>query len=94
MSGTFSSRATRYCDKRDDDRMTIRDWLKIVGIGMICVGLLSFPLGFGMSPKRDLSAFSNLADLGVLIRFGMASLVIGGVLLATSLFIPRSDNDE
>jgi len=74
--------------------MSIRDWLKIVGIGMICVGLLSFPLGFGISPKRDLSAFSNLADLGVLIRFGMASLVLGGVLLAASLFFPRPDNDD
>jgi hypothetical protein len=45
--------------------MNAREWMQAAGIVMIGMGLLCFPIGFGMSPKRDISAFSNLADLSL-----------------------------
>ncbi len=59
--------------------------LRIGGIVAACVGLLCLPLGFGVSPKRDLSAFSRIADTGAFVKIGLA-LIFGGLL---AVFVSR-----
>ena len=41
--------------------------LRIAGVASIAGGALCFPVGYGVNPKRDLSVFSNLADMGLFI---------------------------
>ena len=41
-------------------------FLRIAGAATAAAGLLCLPVGYGIDPKRDLSAFSNLADIGIL----------------------------
>jgi hypothetical protein len=55
------------------------------------MGLLCFPIGFGASPKRDTSAFSNFADLGIFFKAGLILLTVGLLLLVITLFIPRQN---
>jgi hypothetical protein len=64
--------------------MTLSDWLRLIGVALIGAGLLCFPVGFGVNPERDLSAFFNLADLGWFVKAGTGLLVSGGILLLAS----------
>ena len=50
--------------------MTLADWLRGIGAALIGVGIICFPVGLGVSPKRDLSRFDNLADLGLFVKAG------------------------
>lgn len=42
-------------------------FLRIAGVASAAVGVLCLQVGYGISPKRDLSAFSNLADMGIFL---------------------------
>jgi len=39
--------------------MTLADWLRGIGAALIGVGIMCFPVGLGVNPKRDLSRFNT-----------------------------------
>jgi len=69
--------------------MTLKEWLRAIGIVILCIGLLCFPIGIGVSPKRDTSVFFNLADLGLFIQAGLALVTAGLALLLSSVLAPH-----
>lgn len=77
--------------------MRSRGWPKLIlrigGILCFAVGLLCLPLGYGVSPKRDLSVFSNLADMHAFIRAGLLLIAVGAAAFAVSHLLP-GDIDE
>jgi hypothetical protein len=67
--------------------------LRIGGAGLAAIGVMCLPVGFGISPKRDLNLFSNIADLGAFVQTGVILIAIG--LLAVGLsFAVRGELDE
>ena len=68
--------------------MTIKDLFGVAGVTVFGVGLLCIPAGLGTSPKRDLSRFFNLADMGLFWKWGAALVVIGLVLIVISMMLP------
>jgi hypothetical protein len=52
------------------------------------IGLLGLPLGYGVSPKRDLSVFYNLTDMGVFIEAAFVLILFGLSALVVSCFLP------
>jgi|GEM_PF-4626329 len=66
-------------------------WVRGIGIVVALIGLLSFKLAPGINPKRDLSRFHNLADLGIFIEYGLILVVVGTVLFLISFAIPPHD---
>ena len=67
--------------------MRINDWILIIAIFLICIGVMCFPVGFGVSPKRSLSLFDNLTNLGAFFKIGLILFLTGTVLLIISLLI-------
>ncbi len=69
--------------------MTLREMLRVFGIIAILIGGLCFPVGYGISPERDLSAFHNLADLGMFQRVGTILVGAGAAVLVASRLMKR-----
>ena len=67
--------------------MIMTDWIKTTGIVLIALGILSFPVGFGASPKRNTSAFSTFADLGLFWKVGLILIASGLLALIVSAII-------
>jgi hypothetical protein len=61
--------------------MTTRDWLRLIGIAILAVGAMCFPLEMGINPKRDLSLFNNFADTGAYWKIGVILTPIGLLIL-------------
>jgi uncharacterized protein YjeT (DUF2065 family) len=78
---------------REDLLRRVAAALRVVGIVAVAPGVLCVPLGYGRSPKRDLSAFSNLADLGIFWRAGLVLLALGALILAASFLVPESEDE-
>jgi hypothetical protein len=66
----------------------ITPWLRSAGIVIFLLGVACMPLGVGISPKRDLSVFNNLADAGLFIKAGLVIAAIGVVLFFLSFLLP------
>lgn len=64
--------------------MTASDWLPGGGYVLIVLGLGCFPFGSGASPKRDLDAFNNLADVGLFWKAGVGLVGMGVLCLIAS----------
>lgn len=64
--------------------------LRIAGVASSAIGIMCLPVGFGSSPKRDLSAFFNLADVGEFVRVGLTLIAIGAVMFMVS-YLGRGD---
>jgi heme/copper-type cytochrome/quinol oxidase subunit 1 len=69
-----------------------KEWVRIIGVLVTAAGLLCLPVGIGVSPKRDLSFFSNLADLNILLEIGAICMTIGVLFLVVSLFLPCGED--
>jgi len=68
--------------------------LQMGGVVLFLLGIICLPAGYGLSPKRNLSAFNNLADLGAFIKMGLVLMGIGLVAFFISYFVPgESDPD-
>ena len=65
-----------------------KPFLRVGGIVAILVGLTCLPLGYGVSPKRDLSVFNNIVDTGAFVEIGFALIAGGLAALALSRFVP------
>lgn len=72
----------------------VKFFLRIAGFVSFALGITCLPLGYGINPKRDLSAFNNLADTGVLVTLGLILMAIGAVLLLGSWLLPGQDPDD
>jgi hypothetical protein len=46
-----------------------------------------------VSPKRDLSAFENAADLGAFVKPGLGLIGVGLVVVALSYLLPKNRID-
>jgi hypothetical protein len=68
--------------------MSLNQWFKVVGLLLLIIGGMFLPVGFGVSPKRDLSVFFNSADLGVFWKTGLVLLCMGLFLLIVSRLLP------
>ena len=62
--------------------------LRIGGIVGSLVGLMALPLGRGVSPKRDLSAFYLITDTGAFVKIALALVVAGLIAMILSLLVP------
>ena len=68
--------------------------LRIAGVGSIAGGVLCLPVGYGVNPRRDLSVFNNLADMGMFVTAGLTLLGVGAVLLAVSWLLHRGEPED
>ena len=66
--------------------------MRIIGVCVSAAGLLCLPIGIGVSPKRDLSLFHNLADLNSFFEIGVLLVITGLLFLVVSLFLPRGED--
>ena len=66
----------------------ITPWFRAAGILILAIGVLCLPLGIGISPKRDLSVFSNLADAGLFIKAGLVIAAVGVFIVFLSFLLP------
>jgi hypothetical protein len=51
-------------------------------------------LGFGVSPKRDLSAFFNLADMGMFLKAAAVLIPIGFIIFAVGYMLPGGEPED
>jgi hypothetical protein len=68
--------------------------LRILGVASAAGGLVCLPVGYGISPKRDLSVFNNLADTGMFVTLGLILMSVGAVMLALSCFLPGEEPED
>ena len=66
----------------------IKSWLRAAGIVIFALGGLCLPLGVGISPKRDLNVFHNLADAGLFNKAGFVIAAVGLVIFFLSFLLP------
>jgi len=64
--------------------MTARNWLIIVGVFLIAVGLACFP-GFGLGPEAQTSAFHRIANRGAFWKSGIVFTGLGLLVLIASV---------
>jgi hypothetical protein len=79
--------------EREWRRGYARTVVRIIGITLLLIGAGALPVGFGVSPKRDLGAFENAADLGAFVKPGVVLIGAGLVTVVLSCFFPKSRID-
>jgi hypothetical protein len=67
--------------------------IRLAGILVLLLGGMFIPIGHGVSPKRDLSAFNNLADMGAFLTWAVALIGIGIVLIVVAVLLPGRFED-
>lgn len=77
MAGVSCSRVER-----------LKTRIRLVGFGLLLLGGMFMPIGYGVSPKRDLSAFSNLADMGAFLKSGVVLMCAGVVVILAAVLLP------
>ena len=73
--------------------MTTKEWIQSTGVVLVAVGFGCFPLGYGVSPKRDTSLFNNFADLGAFVKYGLTLLTLGATMMLLSFLMPRDKGE-
>jgi heme/copper-type cytochrome/quinol oxidase subunit 1 len=66
--------------------------LRYGGVIVFLGGLSRCPLGYRGSPKRDLNAFNNFADLGAFIKMGLILMGVGVIFFFLSALLPGDDD--
>lgn len=66
----------------------LKAWIRGIGIVAVLVGVLAFPVGMGINPKRDTNIFHNFADLGLFAEYAFVPIGVGIVLILISFLIP------
>lgn len=67
--------------------------IRLAGILVLLLGGMSIPIEHGVSPKRDLSAFNSLADMGAFLTWAVALIGIGIVLIVVAVLLPGRFED-
>jgi hypothetical protein len=65
-----------------------RPVIRVVALLVGLLGFMCFPVGLGVSPKRDLNAFNNLADMGNFMSIGVRLVGAAVVLFVASFLFP------
>ena len=68
--------------------------LRIGGVIVVLVGLMFLPVGYGNSPKRDLSVFHNIADMGSFIKTGFLLVGLGLIAVVLSFLLPGEMDED
>ena len=71
----------------------MKTYCRLLGWLLVILGVVFMPLGYGVSPKRDLSLFHNLADLPAFVRWAFGFLALGAVTLVAAYLIPGELDD-
>jgi multisubunit Na+/H+ antiporter MnhB subunit len=69
----------------------IKIGVQVAGVAIASVGVLCLPVGFGVNPKRDLSVFFNLADMGLFIKAALVLIPIGVIVLLAGYLLPGGE---
>jgi hypothetical protein len=72
----------------------IKMGLQIAGVAIAAVGVLCLPVGFSVNPKRDLSAFFNLADMGIFLKVALALIPLGSIVFAVGYMLPGGEPED
>ncbi len=67
---------------------SLAEKIRMGGVFVFLVGSLCLPFP-RTSPKSALSLFNVLAEMGLLTKFGFATMLLGAVLFLTSFFIKK-----
>ena len=67
---------------------------QIAGVVLAAVGVLCLPVGLGVNPKRDLSAFFNLADMGMFLKGALILIPFGAIVFAVGYVLPRGEPED
>lgn len=67
--------------------------IRLAGILVLILGGMFIPIGHGVSPKRDLSAFNNLTDMGAFLTWAVALIGLGIVLIVVAVLLPGRFED-
>jgi hypothetical protein len=65
-----------------------RPVIRVVALLLGLLRIMCFPAGLGVSPKRDLNAFNNLADVGNFVSIGVTFVGAAAVLFVASFLFP------
>lgn len=68
----------------------LKTTLRVGGVLVVAMGLMFLPTQDYTFTKRDLSAFSNIGDLGAFVSWGLALVVLGIAAIGAS-FLIRGD---
>ena len=60
---------------------------------MFSLGFMCLPIGYGASPKRDLSLFFNFADMGFFLTIALA-LIPAGLLTFAVSYLPTKKTQK
>jgi hypothetical protein len=71
----------------------VRVFVRVSGMALLILGILCMPVGFGVSPKRDQSAFNNLADMRAFLLWGAVLGGSGVILLIVGAILPSRPDD-
>jgi len=72
----------------------IKMGLQIAGVAIAAVGALCLPVGFSVNPKRDLSAFFNLADMGIFLKVALVLIPFGSIVFAVGYMLPGGEPED
>lgn len=67
---------------------------QIAGVAVTAVGVLCVPVAFGVNPKRDLSAFFNLADMGMFLKAALVLIPLGSIVFALGYMLPGGEPED
>lgn len=62
--------------------------MRIGGIVTALIGVMCLPIGYGVSPRRDLSAFNNIVDTGAFVKAALALIAVGILAIVVSRLVP------
>jgi hypothetical protein len=65
--------------------------VRLVSLVFFVLGLMFFPVGRGVNPKRDLSTFNQVVDTGVFLRLSLCFFGVSLLFLLISFLIPERD---
>ena len=68
--------------------------LRTLGVAIPATGLVCLPVGYGINPKRDLSVFNNLADMGIFVTMGLILVAVGAILFVASWVLPGEEPED
>ena len=68
-------------------------FVRFTGMALLILGVICMPVGFGVNPKRDQSAFHNLADIRAFLLWGFLLAGSGVILLIVAAILPARAED-
>jgi hypothetical protein len=80
--------------KSDQTVKRLKVFAGVTGMVLLILGVICMPIGYGVSPKRDQSAFYNLADMSAFLLWGSVLAGFGLILLVVAFTLPARFDAE